>query len=459
MNKILKTIVATAAFMSFAGGAAAQSHYYHLVGDTVYGRSPIYYYDWWPQVDSLGLLPDSALYCRYPIINFFLHTTSDTLKVIGIASAMSYMNIADQNNQYEECDTTMDTAMHYVLYKATPGGPVELARVCWTADYNNHPLRYMALPSTYSKNDGDNYCDDLYATYDITSLREYYFDAPVFVTDSFYLGWEHLHRISLVNSVQYFTYSVNHNPNYATLYQYRATADCTVKIPARRHMYRLIPSSDTSWKYREENLYPTVFLIIEIDTTGVPYDTSLFSCPAPERPTITARDNYWARIQWEDNNNQDWTVSVVPLGGNPDNGRMIQTPSKHLVINGLYPDTSYNVYVKGMCHPLIGDTYWGEWSDPGTIDSVQTEDPHEGIATPGVTVFSLSPNPASGTVTVTTEARQGTLAIVDLQGRQMLSQSLAGKETVVDIRTLAAGTYIVILTTPRGQTSQKLTVE
>jgi hypothetical protein len=31
--------------------------------------------------------------------------------------------------------------------------------------------------------------------------------------------------------------------------------------------------------------------------------------------------------------------------------------------------------------------------------------------------FSLSPNPASGTVAVTCEAQQGTLTVVDMQGR------------------------------------------
>ena len=51
MNKKYKTIIITAVMLSFMGGATAQSHYYHLVGDTVDGRSPIYYYDWWPNVD------------------------------------------------------------------------------------------------------------------------------------------------------------------------------------------------------------------------------------------------------------------------------------------------------------------------------------------------------------------------------------------------------------------------
>ena len=135
-------------------------------------------------------------------------------------------------------------------------------------------------------------------------------------------------------------------------------------------------------------------------------------------------------------------------------GRMIITSSKNVLINGLSPDTSYNVYVKGWCKKTMWEG-WSEWSDYVTLEAM----PPHGIAVPVGERFSLSPNPASGTVTVTTEAQQGTLTVVDMQGRQVLSMPLTGKETVVDIRALAAGTYIVSLNTPKGHSSLKLTVE
>lgn len=447
--------------LSFMGGATAQSHYYHLVGDTVVGRSPIYYYDWWPNVDSLGQLPDSAIQSINNVNVFTLHTTTDTLKIIGIASTMSYLNCQDPAHPYEDCDTTMDTTMYYILYDATPAGPVELARVCWTDDYNTHPKRYMALPSTYSLNpdaSGEVYCQRLMADYNITSLREYYFANPVIVTDSFYLGWEDMqrHGRNHAEADSILLYGLTHLYRNAVLHQFLSTAPCTQKIPPHRQMYRNF-FGDSSWVYRiDSTTYPTVFAIIEVDTVGLPYDTSQFTCPVPISLRVITRDNYFARIEWVDNSdNAEWMVSVVPAGGNPDDGRMIGSPSKVLTINGLSPDTNYNVYVKGWCKRTMWEG-WGEWSDSVTLEAMPSPN---GIVNPVGESFSLSPNPASGTVTVSTEAQQGTLTVIDMQGRQVLSMPLSGKETVVDIRTLAAGTYIVSLNTPKGHSSLKLTVE
>ena len=222
-------------------------------------------------------------------------------------------------------------------------------------------------------------------------------------------------------------------------------------------MYKNYFSSDTSWQFRwSDEEYSTVFLIIEVDTVGMPYDTSLFTCPVPDTPTLIKRDTYWARISWDDHDgNSDWMVSVVAAGGNPDNGRQIHATESPLYIYGLSPDTTYDIRVKGWCSKPMYEG-WGDWSDPLTLDTVPSP---QGIAAPANEKVTLSPNPARGTVTVTTESPQGTLAVVDMQGRQLLSMPLAGTETVVDIRTLASGTYIVTLTTPRGPSSLKLTVE
>lgn len=222
-------------------------------------------------------------------------------------------------------------------------------------------------------------------------------------------------------------------------------------------MYRnTLLGSDSSWTFKiDSTTYPTIFAIIEVDTVGLPYDTLRFTCSVPTSLRVIARDNYFARIEWVDNSdNAEWMVSVVSAGGNPDDGRMIITSSKNVLINGLSPDTSYNVYVKGWCKKTMWEG-WSEWSDYVTLEAM----PPHGIAVPVGERFSLSPNPASGTVTVTTEAQQGTLTVVDMQGRQVLSMPLTGKETVVDIRALAAGTYIVSLNTPKGHSSLKLTVE
>ena len=75
------------------------------------------------------------------------------------------------------------------------------------------------------------------------------------------------------------------------------------------------------------------------------------------------------------------------------------------------------------------------------------------------TDFTLSPNPATGVVAVTTEARQGTVSVLDLQGRQLLSVPVTGPTTTLDLQGLAAGTYHVRLTTPQGISTRRLLVK
>lgn len=463
MNKIFKSSVILAAFMALVGTVSAQSRYYHLVGDTVIGRSPIYYYDWWPEVNSQGELPDSAVYSRfYGDLGYYFHTISNdqgnTLKIIGIASALSYVNETDLAHPFEQCDTTMDTTMYYILYAATQTGPVELARVCWTEDYDSHPKRYMVLPQTGSMVQNENFCSNLEVSSFVTSLREYYFTTPIVVRDSFYLGWQYNTRNR--SSLEYLSYWVNHEIYYSILQQPQSESyseECILKIPLRKMMYRNLDQNNSSWSYSMVNKYLTVFPIIEIDTTGVPYDTSLFSCPTPGTPTLISRDRYWVRIEWQDDNNQEWMVSVVPAGGNPDSGRITYSSTTTNVFLSISPDTIYNVYVRGRCQTSMWEG-WSDWSDFLVIDSM----PQEGIASPIGTKFSLFPNPARGTVTVTTAAQQGTLTIIDLQGREVYTQAIrqSGNQAItVDIRSLPAGTYIVTLLTPQGHSSQKLTVE
>lgn len=109
---------------------------------------------------------------------------------------------------------------------------------------------------------------------------------------------------------------------------------------------------------------------------------------------------------------------------------------------------------------------WSDWSAPLVVEALNGSGPDD-PPDPGDTTairsaegpaFSLSPNPANATVTVVTAETDGTVALLDLQGRMLFAVPLTGDETVVDLRTLPPATYLVRVSTPRGSTTQKLTV-
>ncbi|MCB0698071.1 MAG: T9SS type A sorting domain-containing protein, partial [Chitinophagaceae bacterium] len=60
-----------------------------------------------------------------------------------------------------------------------------------------------------------------------------------------------------------------------------------------------------------------------------------------------------------------------------------------------------------------------------------------------ISVISISPNPTSGTVTVTSSAIIEQLTLTDLLGKQVLSQTGGGKTVHADMSSLAAGVYII----------------
>lgn len=80
------------------------------------------------------------------------------------------------------------------------------------------------------------------------------------------------------------------------------------------------------------------------------------------------------------------------------------------------------------------------------------------------TWFSLTPNPAHGSVTVEMKDPQlmgqgTTLTLTDMSGRILLTQEVHRRQTSLDLRQYAAGTYYVTLTSPQGTHTCKLVIK
>ena len=85
----------------------------------------------------------------------------------------------------------------------------------------------------------------------------------------------------------------------------------------------------------------------------------------------------------------------------------------------------------------------------------------EGIGGPeGVSLFTLTPNPARESVTVTLEgaALPAEITVYDAAGHAVLERRAATRRTRLSTRSLPAGHYFVTVATPRGTATQKLTI-
>ena len=432
-------------FIAAVSSVMAQSGYYHQVGDTVRGKCPIYQYEngWWPTLNASGHT-DSLINTAFSTFGYMKHTTNTPLKVIGIASTWARL---DRTTMQEDLDTSIDGTLYYVLCDATAGGLVELARVCWTDDYSTHPTRYLELPRR-----GGESCDQMLDYTAIVPLREYYFDSAITVTDSFYLGCVVPDiDASGPNAFNIFTYISSHMWDYCTYSSAEANGtykECAIDLP--EFTYYDSSRLDNQWHYYTHKRFQLIFPIIELDTF----------CVTPEEPQVTYRDSLTVRVEWVDNNNLYWEVSRTALNGDPDTGLITPTTVPYIEYTDINDDSVYNVYVRGYCETGIWSG-WSDWSTPCLIDSIPTPPtPPEGINTIEATDFTLSPNPAKSLVTLKcTGDMQGSVEIIDMQGKVWSKKVLAGHLTEFDVSALPAGAYLVRITTDKGTTTKKLSIE
>ncbi len=77
--------------------------------------------------------------------------------------------------------------------------------------------------------------------------------------------------------------------------------------------------------------------------------------------------------------------------------------------------------------------------------------------------FTLSPNPATNTLTLNLSQQQGlqnaTVSIYDIQGKQLLTQNISQTQTQIDISSFAKGIYIVKLQTEKETLQSKFVKE
>lgn len=431
----MKKLLLILTFAVIATGATAQRGFYHQVGDTVRGMCPIYQYqnDWWPVVGQSDHL--DSLATTEPIIRtwgYMKHTTTTPVKVIGVASVLTRVHKQTGN---EDVNTALEPAMYYVLLDATTNGLVEKARVCWTDDYMTHPKRYMLLPSK------TGICSNPQDHIDIASLREYYFDSAITLTDSFYLGCalptyvyyddeQSFQRLSYETSHgwKYCSYTVGTNDLYK---------DCATHIPEFTYYDSL---GTQGWVYTTRKCFQLIFPIIEADT----------ACVTPEVPYVAHRDSLMLRVEWIDNNNAMWEVSRVRPGFAPERGMITHTTTPYIEYTDIDDRQTYNIFVRGYCETGVFSG-WSDWSAACYIDSIPTPTPPAGIAVTKATAPALFPNPTDGSVLlVGAEGDVSTIEVMDMAGHTLKTFE---QTTSFNISSLPSGNYVVRVTTTQDNTT------
>lgn len=264
-------------------------------------------------------------------------------------------------------------------------------------------------------------------------MLEAFFDSEIDLTDSFYVSFKLDVGDSLSTDITYI-WIEDHYP-----------ACDTFVFPLQNFRYiESKPTPDDPWIFRQMYMYPMIWPIIRRDCDTCPTVQGLQAFQA----NATQQFFRWQRGE----GHRDWQFSYGPVGTSPDDGIILDVIQPMSGIIDFDPDTQYVVYVRARC--LFARVEYGPWSAPLYVN--QNNDGIDGAV---AEQFSLSPNPASGVVTVSAEAGIRHVEVYDARGAMVSSTACDGQPTAtIETQSWPAGQYIVSVETPAGLATKVLTV-
>ena len=342
----------------------------------------------------------------------------------------SIYTLAELRNVSQLTDSNFN--LYAYVYGVSNGESYCIDSVKWIR--HNNPYRYFEYK---------RYPPSGFESYDwspvVTYSYEFYFDKPVSVSDTFFIGV----RFPYVNDVSQL---------YAMWF---GTGSTSKNLQRRYHEMLDRPAREIDFCNHHiwaPSLWGIFFPIL------TPRDTTRCD-PVREVQAIWATDTS-VTLQWHGGNAVQWEVEYAEADGMT--AYTVTTTTPRVTLTGLHPTTTYLAHVRAWC---TRDSEYGEWSPfvEARTTAHQPDDTTQGpdtVKIDAVGLFTrLMPNPASGVVTVQSAYSLGHVAVYDVQGRLVLEQKAAGNATTFDVGTLPKGVYMVSVRTVAGTTTKRLLVE
>ena len=498
----MKRFLITLCLSALLGGIMHAQSY----GDTVdvRHRLPGFYYSGWWADHELDSTVYPQMYYYYSVSEYRYHYSEVPLRVEGIAAVIGNFVGGMLNNPFYDSTWAPEYLM---LCEATPNSFDTLMSVHVNLRDTHKYVAQVVRDGTI------HCCEAIDPHTEYYPLYIFYFDTPVVVYDSFYVGATH-------NSEK----RLNENPTWPYVlfsilgwerpYSFNCTDSCFLTD-------KYLAEQNGQWFYREGPITFMIYPIAVPDTCHIVDGLRIVDWECGEEVVLT----------WDaDDQHNGWEVAYGPAGTPPDSCTVVQCDITSVELdNSLEAGVGYVAYVRGVCGNK-NTQYYSEWSDgievlrlnkyhveavannaergsvygggdycdgdtavltarpwsrfvflrwvDGSTENprrvVVTQDTaftaifvsHEAIeAVPeGDAGFSLMPNPAWGSVSCALHdagLAGGTLTVVNALGQEVLRKDVAPQTQVVElsVENLPQGVYYVTLTTPRLTTMQKLLVK
>ena len=247
--------------------------YYHRTGDTIEGRPNNGYFEWWDWDYFIeNNKPVEFWYMTCQPINLMRYYTQSPLRIVGIAGLPISFVDSTGRQTVETCSPE-----YFVVYEACADSVYKVGELEWNlAD----PHRYVHIVSNdlmineYHNYDATYCCTDNHDEV-VASLYEYYFDTPITVTDSFYVGGTCNCRFvySFDPIITEYARSTQMNFPYGCKTEYgEDTSEFRCMQPTTVHLltYTQLRDDLFEWRHADNRLPLLIYPIVEVDTTVPP---------------------------------------------------------------------------------------------------------------------------------------------------------------------------------------------
>ena len=190
----------------------------------------------------------------------------------------------------------------------------------------------------------------------------------------------------------------------------------------------------------------TLFFEVPVDTTP---------CPDVHGLAASWLDTDCVYVTWTPVDDQStYQLNYTEADSLFENGTFVNCPHPYVPVCGLQTDKAYKMRVRTPCSTGMASEGYGPWSDTLLFNPQPT-----GIGTTDAVAFTLRPNPARDRLTVERpDAGPAILEVFNAKGQKVLAQTSDQATVTIDVSSLAAGSYLLRVTTAEGSSVRSFVV-
>ncbi|MCQ2282200.1 MAG: T9SS type A sorting domain-containing protein, partial [Bacteroidales bacterium] len=301
---------------------------------------------------------------------------------------------------------------------------------------------FLFNPAPREDDDYTKCIDGCRPAYYILMYEDVFFEKPVRVFDSFYVGMDY--GLALFSDHD----ELEPMPWCTFSYDSQRARPIECRFPPILWKYRLtyrypfataevdeVPLNQ--WVYLEQNdhficLLP---LLVSVDTTAEPP-----ACPEVRNLRVYRQYGDEVTLKWDSNGGRMWEVSHGPLGTAPGDGMLdTVTSPQWRTADSSFADTTSIAYVRTICTEY--DTLrYSDWSrgvkwNGSRVGIERLEAPQQ---------LRAIPNPAYDKVALEGLGEgYSQVHVYDSRGSLVLSTRIAAADNTIDIGSLAPGAYVI----------------